>query len=39
VFWVDPQEDLVVLVLSQLMMGAEKLDERVAPLVYQAIID
>ncbi len=37
-FWVDPKEEIVVLVLSQLMMGTEKLQERIAPLVYQAIV-
>ncbi len=38
-YWIDRKEEMIVLVLSQLMMGPEKLHERVAPLVYQAIID
>lgn len=38
-YWIDRKEEMIVLVLSQLMMAPERLHERIAPLVYQAIID
>ena len=38
-FWVSPEHDLAVVVLSQHMPFSFRLEAAVKPLVYEAIID
>jgi len=38
-FWVDPQEDLVGVFMSQSMVGIELAEQDLRALAYQAIVD
>ena len=39
VSWVDPKEEMVVIALSQVMISAKELNQRMASLAHQAIVD
>ncbi len=39
IFWIDPEEDLVAVVMIQLMSSPYKLRSEMKSLIYQAIID
>ena len=39
IFWIDPEEELVAVLMTQVMASSERLRETYAALVYQAIDD
>ena len=39
IFWIDPEEDLVAVLMTQVLGSSERLRETYSALVYQAIDD